>query len=134
MEIHMAEPSSTALAVAAPTALGITAASLVPGVDLNAVIGGVAGALFFVAWARDLTVWARLAYLFVSWIGGYQVAVEVVGRGYSTYSGLPALISGALIVAALISVADWVRGGQPPAWLRAVMSWVRPGSGGNGNG
>ncbi|MWK55781.1 hypothetical protein GO594_07330 [Pseudomonas otitidis] len=130
----MAEPSSTALAVAAPTALGITAASLVPGVDLNAVIGGVAGALFFVAWARDLTVWARLAYLFVSWIGGYQVAVEVVGRGYSSYSGLPALISGALIVAALISVADWVRGGQPPAWLRAVMSWVRPGSGGNGNG
>lgn len=130
----MAEPSSTALAVAAPTVLGITAASLVPGVDLNAVIGAVGGALFFVAWARDLSVFARLAYLVVSWIGGYQVAVEVVGRGYSTYSGLPALISGALIVAALISVADWVRGGQPPAWLRAVMSWVRPGSGGNGNG
>lgn len=130
----MAEPSSTALAVAAPTALGITAASLVPGVDLNAVIGAVGGALFFVAWARDLTVWSRLAYLFVSWIGGYLVAAEVVGRGLSTYSGLPALVSGALIVTALVSVADWVRGGQPPAWLRAVMSWVRPGSGGNGNG
>lgn len=130
----MAEPSSTALAVAAPTALGITAASLVPGVDLNAVIGAVGGALFFVAWARDLSVFARLAYLVVSWIGGYLVAAEVVGRGLSAYSGLPALVSGALIVTALISVADWVRGGQPPAWLRAVMSWVRPGSGGNGNG
>lgn len=130
----MAEPSSIATA-AGSSLLGITAASMIPGVDISAVIGACGGALFFVTWARDLSIWARLGYLVVSWIGGYFVATEMVGRGVTTFSGLPALIAAALIVTLLISVAEWVKGGQMPSWIRAVLAWTRhalgrPGSGG----
>lgn len=130
----MAEPSAVAAAV--PSVLGIGAASLIPGVDLNAVIGAWAGALFFVTWARDLHRWARLAYLFVSWIGGYLFAIELAGQELTRYSGLPALGGAALIVTVLISVAEWVKGGRMPGWISTVVAWARralspPGSGGN---
>ncbi|MDG9928270.1 MULTISPECIES: putative holin [unclassified Pseudomonas] len=131
----MAEPSAVAVA-AVPSALGIGVASLFPGVDLNAVIGAWAGALFFVTWARDLSGWGRLAYLFVSWVGGYYIAAELMGRAVTQYSGLPALLGAAFIVTALIGVVEWGRGGLMPTWLRAVIAWARraltpPGSGGS---
>lgn len=131
----MAEPSTVAVA-AVPSVLGIGAATLIPGVDLNAVIGAWAGALFFVTWARDLSRWARLAYLFVSWVGGYYIAAELMGRAVTQYSGLPALLGAALIVTALISVAEWWKGGAMPSWIRTALAWARralspPGSGGN---
>ncbi|ERV50570.1 hypothetical protein Q062_06473, partial [Pseudomonas aeruginosa BL08] len=50
----MAEPTSSG-AVAAAGAVGLTATAIIPGVDVNAVIGGFAGALLFVLWAHDLT-------------------------------------------------------------------------------
>lgn len=133
----MAEPSSVA-AVAVPGVLGIGAAALIPGIDLNAVIGAWAGSLFFVTWARDLSIWSRLAYLVVSWVGGYFVAAELMGRSLTQFSGLPALLAAALIVTVLISVAEWVKGGKMPSWISAALGWARhalsrPGSGG-GNG
>ncbi|MCY1376078.1 putative phage holin [compost metagenome] len=92
---------------------------------MNAVIGAFAGALFFVLWAKDLAIFARLGYLVVSWIGGYTVAAEVIGRGLAEFSGLPALISAALIVTALVGMIEWMRGGQAPGWLRIVIAWIR---------
>ncbi len=132
----MAEPSTVAVA-AVPSVLGIGAASLIPGVDLNAVIGAWAGALFFVTWARDLNGWARLAYLIVSWVGGYFVAAELMGRQVTQFSGLPALLSAALIVTVLISVAEWVKGGKMPSWISTAIGFARhalskPGGGSNG--
>ncbi|MDH0896353.1 MULTISPECIES: putative holin [unclassified Pseudomonas] len=134
----MAEPSTVAVA-AIPSVLGIGAASLIPGVDLNAVIGAWAGALFFVIWASDLAGWARLGYLFVSWVGGYYVAAELMGRAVTQYSGLPALLAAALIVTVLISVAEWVKGGKMPGWISTVIGFARhvlgrPDSGGSNNG
>ena len=49
----MAEPSTGALAVTA--AVGMTTASLIPGIDVNAVVGAFAGAMFFVVFAGELT-------------------------------------------------------------------------------
>lgn len=112
----MAEPSSGAAVGTA--VIGLGAATLFPGVDLNAVIGAFAGSIFFVVWARDITAWARIGYLLVSWVGGYYVAAEAVGRAWTAYSGLPALIAGALIVTVLIGALEWMKGGQAPVWLR----------------
>ena len=120
----MAEPSTVAV-VAVPAVVGTTAAAMLPGVDLNAVIGAMAGALFFVAWARDLHPMARIAYLITSWIGGYFAAVEAVVQSFTRYSGLPALLSAALIVTALISVLEWIKTGQMPGWIKASISWTR---------
>ncbi|MCY1358868.1 hypothetical protein D9M69_454150 [compost metagenome] len=75
--------------------------------------------------------WSRLSYLVVSWVGGYYVAAELMGRAIAQFSGLPALVSAALIVTLLISVAEWGRGGKMPGWISAVLSWARPGSGGS---
>lgn len=118
----MAEPSSGAAVGTA--VVGIGAASLFPGVDLNAVIGAFAGALFFVLYARDLTARARIGYLLVSWIGGYYVAAEAVGRAWTAYSGLPALVAGACIVTTLIGVLEWMIGGKAPTWLRMVLERI----------
>lgn len=128
----MAEPSITV--VAGPAVVGITTAALLPGVDLNAVIGAWAGALFFVTWAKNLSAWARLGYLIVSWIGGYFAAVELVGQAVTKYTGLPALLAAAVIVTALISVVEWFSGGGMPGWIKAFLGWVRramPGAGGS---
>ncbi|MCY1391384.1 putative phage holin [compost metagenome] len=120
----MAEPGSGSIAVAGLLGtLGVALA--VPGVDMNAVVGSFGGALFFVLWARDLSVLARMGYLLVSWIGGYVSAAEAIGRGWTDYSGLPALISAALIVTALVGMIEWMRGGQAPGWLRIVIAWIR---------
>ena len=64
----MAEPSAGVMATTA--VVGISTASLIPGVDVNAVVGGFAGAMFFVVFAKDLTAWARLGYFIASWVLG----------------------------------------------------------------
>ncbi|WP_428480997.1 putative holin, partial [Pseudomonas chlororaphis] len=53
----------------------MTTASLIPGVDVNAVVGAFAGAMFFVVFAKELTAWARLGYFIASWVAGYYVAI-----------------------------------------------------------
>ncbi|WP_037008893.1 putative holin [Pseudomonas sp. NBRC 111135] len=121
----MGEPSSGAAVGTAVAGIGV--ASLFPGVDLNAVIGAFAGALFFVLYARDLTTKARVGYLLVSWVGGYYVAAEAVGRAWTEYSGLPALVAGACIVTALIGVLEWMVGGKAPTWLRTVLGFFTGG-------
>ncbi|MCS9544626.1 phage holin family protein, partial [Pseudomonas aeruginosa] len=97
---------------------------IIPGVDVNAVIGGFAGALLFVLWAHDLTIARRLGYLLASWVGGYYAATEAVGRGATQFSGLPALVTAALIVTILIGVLDWMIGGRAPAWLQIVLQRI----------
>lgn len=126
--------TSTVAVVAVPAVVGTTASALIPGVDLNAVIGALAGALFFVAWAKDISAWSRLAYLITSWIGGYFAAIEAVGQSITQYSGLPALLSAALIVSVMISVLEWIKTGELPNWIRTVWGWIRSIRFGGSNG
>lgn len=106
---------SGTLAVAA---VGIGATSLVPGVDMNAVIGAFAGAMFFVVYARDLSAWARLGYFVVSWVAGYYVAADLIGRGMATTSGLVSFAGALFCVVIGTSLLEWVQGGKTPGWLR----------------
>lgn len=125
----MAEPSSGAV-LASAGIIGVTAASLSPGVDVNAVVGAFAGAMFFVVFSKDLTPLAKLGYFIASWVAGYYVANEVIGREWARTSGLVAFFGALLIVTVGISLLVWFGGGKMPAWLQ----WVADRFGGSRNG
>lgn len=72
----MTEPTSLTGTVMVATGLGL--ASLVPGIDGDALIGAFAGGTLFVVSAKDLPIWKRLVYLIVSVIAGYYGAGEVL--------------------------------------------------------
>lgn len=116
----MAEPSTGALAVTA--AVGMTTASLIPGVDMNAVVGGFAGAMFFVVFAKELTVWAKIGYFIASWVLGYYVSSEIINRNWASTSGLVAFFGALFCVVVCISLLEWFQGGKVPGWLRFIAS------------
>lgn len=107
-------------AVAIAGLVGIGGASLFPGVDLNAVIGAFAGAMFFVVYAKDLSHLGRIGYFIASWIMGYYVASEVVGRDWAKTSGLVAFGGALFCVVVGTSLLEWVQGGKTPGWLRFI--------------
>ncbi|QEY70494.1 putative holin [Pseudomonas denitrificans (nom. rej.)] len=107
-------------AVAIAGLVGIGGASLFPGVDLNAVIGAFAGAMFFVVYAKDLSHLGRIGYFIASWIMGYYVASEVVGRDWAKTAGLVAFVGALLCVVVGTSLLEWVQGGKTPGWLRFI--------------
>ncbi|MEZ2746321.1 putative holin [Halopseudomonas bauzanensis] len=121
----MSDPSSGVIASAG--LLGVTAASFLPGVDANAIIGAFAGALFFMVFAKDLTALARIGYFVASWIVGYYVSVEAIGQQWSITSGLPAFFGALFAVVVCVSLLEWAQGGKTPGWLSAVADWIRPG-------
>ncbi|MGH8387649.1 MAG: putative holin [Pseudomonas sp.] len=125
----MAEPSSGAV-LASAGIIGVTAASLSPGVDVNAVVGAFAGAMFFVVFAKDLTPLARLGYFIASWVAGYYVANEVIGREWARSSGLVAFFGALLCVTVGMSLLVWFGGGKMPGWLQ----WFADRFGGSRNG
>ena len=112
----MAEPSTGALVGAAT--VGMTTVTLIPGVDVNAVVGAFAGAMFFVVFAKELTAWARLGYFIASWVLGYYVASEIIDRNWASTSGLVAFFGALFCVAVCISLLEWVQGGKVPGWLK----------------
>lgn len=120
----MAEPSSGAVmaAQAAGGVVGVAAVSLFPGVDVNAVVGSFAGAMFFVVFAKDLGPLARLGYFIASWVAGYYVASEVMGRELAKASGLVAFFGGLLCVAVGIGLLEWIGGGKMPGWLQWLLN------------
>ncbi|EPQ0480622.1 putative holin [Pseudomonas aeruginosa] len=113
----MAEPSGAA---AVAGLVGIGASALIPGIDANAVIGAFAGAIFFVVYAKEISPWARLGYFAASWIVGYYVAGEVIGREWARTSGLVAFGGALFCVAVGTSLLEWVQGGKTPGWLRFI--------------
>ena len=117
----MAEPSSGAV-LAGAGVIGVTAVSLWPGVDVNAVIGAFAGAMFLVVYAKDLTPLARLGYFIASWVAGYYVASEIIGREWARTSGLVAFFGALFCVAVCISLLEWIGGGKAPGWLQWLLS------------
>ncbi|WNF45829.1 putative holin [Pseudomonas sp. SG20056] len=123
--------ATTAL-VAAGGVVGVTTASLVPGVDANAVIGAFAGALFFIVWKADLSAWKRLGYFVASWILGYYFAAEVVGQSWAKTSGVVAFGGALFTVVVCVSLLEWVEGGKLPGWLGYVIGVVRAAFGASG--
>ncbi|MFJ3372942.1 putative holin [Pseudomonas sp. NPDC086251] len=109
--------SAAAIGASAVTGLGLAA---FPGIDVGAVVGGFAGALFFVVFAGDKSFKASMGYLMSSWIAGYFFAVEITSRGLAINSGLSALAGSMVFVIAATGFLEWMRGGQPPFWFRFI--------------
>jgi hypothetical protein len=72
----MTEPTS--LTGTAMLATGVGLASLLPGIDGDAMIGAFAGGTLFVVSAKNLPVWKRLIYLGISVVAGYYAAPDVL--------------------------------------------------------
>ncbi len=117
----MADALTTA---AAPALLGaggiITISSFFPGIDLASVVGSFGGALFFIFFAKDISNWQRMGYLFIGWIGGYFAAAELMELAWTKTSGFSSFIAGLLCVVFCISVVEGVQTGKMPEWL----SWI----------
>ena len=95
-------------------------ATLVPGVDGDAVVGAFAGAVFFVVFSRDISAIGKIGYLFASWVFGYFFAGEIMARSWSESSGLVAFLGGLFCVVLCVSLLEWVQGGKTPGWLKFI--------------
>ena len=116
----MADPSSTAaVAVSATAGMGVV---VMGGVDGNALIGAFAGAVFFVAFARDPSFWASVGYLVASWVFGYFAAGEIIRLGWMHSEGFAAFVGAVLCVVMCTGALDWLKGGKPPLWLRFILN------------
>lgn len=117
----MAEPSTGALAVAG--VLGsVSLGAAFPTIDLAALVGAFGGAFFYVVFAKDITSWRRVGYLFAGWIGGYFGSAEVMGWAWTKTSGFSAFLCGAFCVVLLASVIEWMQTGDMPRWLQWFLS------------
>lgn len=117
----MAEPSTCA-ALAVGGVAGVCVASLFPGVDLNAVVGAFGGALFFIVFKQNISPIARAGYLVASWVFGYYVAVELLGRKWTATSGLASFLGALLCTVICVSLLEWGQGGRAPGWLRFILN------------
>lgn len=107
----MTEPTSTGSMVALATGVGL--ASLLPGIDADALIGAFAGATLFVVSAKDLSIWKRLVYLAISVVAGYLGGTEVMRRFDVTSSGLAAFFCAATIITLTLTLIERSRTADP---------------------
>lgn len=118
----MTEPTSVSSGFVIATGVGI--ASILPGIDGDALIGAFAGATLFVVSAAKLPLWQRLVYLAISVIVGYQGAPEVISRGWLQSTGVAGFICSACAItltlglierAKSIDLSSFIRRGGPPS-------------------
>lgn len=73
-------------------------ATLLPGIDGNALIGAFAGAALFVTSARELSLPYRLMYLLISLIMGYLATPELIAHTFIKEPAVAGFIGGLLCV------------------------------------
>jgi|TARA_X000001388_G_scaffold3203_6_gene2337 hypothetical protein len=102
----------------------VTAASLIPGVNLEAVTAAFAGALFFMVFSKDLSWVAKAGYFVFSWIAGYFLSAEMVARGWTETAAIPAMFGGIFAVVVCISLMEWIQEGKTPGWIVTIADFV----------
>lgn len=112
----MAEPTTTS--TLALVATGVSIATLVPGVDGNAIIGAFAGAALVALHTRDVSMLTRLGYLLISWIMGYLAAPMVARAIRVQESGVAAFLAAALVIAVAIQLIERVKTIDFTSWIR----------------
>lgn len=100
----MTEPTSTGGLMALATSVGL--ASLMPGIDGDALIGAFAGATLFVVSAKNLPLWKRLVYLCISVIAGYLGSGEVMGLFKLQSAGLAAFFCAACAITVTLAMIE----------------------------
>lgn len=115
----MAEPTTTA--TIALVATGVSLATLLPGVDGNAIIGAFAGAALMALHARDVSMLARLAYLVISWIMGYLAAPLVMRQLHLQESGVAAFLAAAVVIALTVQIIERIKTIDITSWLASLL-------------
>jgi hypothetical protein len=110
----MAEPNTTAAATAAGA---ITAASMLPGIDPNTLIGACAGATLFVMSARDLCIFTRLIYLAISIAMGYIGGPPVLGHLFGE-PAVSAFVGAATVIGVGLKIINSVDEIDLNKWFR----------------
>jgi hypothetical protein len=119
----MTEPTSVSSGFLIATGVGL--ASVLPGIDGDALVGAFAGGTLFVVSAAKLPLWRRVVYLAISVAAGYQLAPEIQRWIPIESSGVAAFGSAALAITVTLGLIekskslDWAsllrRGGPPSA-------------------
>lgn len=106
------EPTSSA--VSAGAAMGVVAiASVLPGVNGDALIGAFAGAVVFALHAKDISIIKRLVYMAVSFVVGYLAAPEVMRySGLQSYT-LASFGASAMVVTVALAGIDKIKAFDP---------------------
>ena len=95
----MADPfSSSSMATGLALACGVSLASLLPGIDGNALIGAFAGAAVFVLHAPSLRLALRMSYFALSMVAGYLAAPELTQWLPLHERGISAFIASAAVI------------------------------------
>lgn len=118
----MAEP--TTAVTASLVVAGVSLATLLPGVDGNAIIGAFAGAALMALHARDVSLFSRVAYLFISWIMGYLAAPLVMRQTHLQESGVAAFLAAAIVIAVTVQIIERIKAVDLTQW---ITSWRRRG-------
>jgi hypothetical protein len=106
----MTEPTS--LTGTAMLATGVGLASLLPGIDGDALVGAFAGGTLFVVSAKNLPIWKRLVYLGISVVAGYYAAPDVLRWLPIQSAGVAAFAAAACAITVTLGLIE--RSRTPP--------------------
>ena len=112
----MTEPTSATTLVLAASSVGL--ATLVPGLDGNAIIGAFAGATLVALHSRDVSVPSRIVYLVISWIMGYLAAPMVARQTHILETGVAAFLAATVVIALAVQLIERVKSIDLTSWLR----------------
>ena len=122
----MAEPASTIYPVALIS--GVSAASIVIGLDANAVVAAFAGALMFAFVTNGTTVSVRIGLLIGAWAFGYYFGIEIAKRKIWEFDSppLPSFVAAffcVVVFKTLLAVFD----DNGKAWIRKKLGLTTEG-------
>ena len=102
----MPEPTTTTTTA---TAISLSAVSILPFINGNALLGAVLGAAFIATYEKDLSAWQRLRTMLLSTGIGDLLASEITSRTFITSDATAALIASTFSLFILIKAVDWVK-------------------------
>ncbi|NRA20985.1 MAG: hypothetical protein HRU05_10950 [Oceanospirillaceae bacterium] len=101
----MAEPSTTATVILS-TSIGL--ASFLPGIDGSALIGAFAGATLFVMTSKELGIFTRLIYLFISLLMGYLLVPSVLAHTPIAEPALAGFVASMFCITLALKVMQYI--------------------------
>lgn len=100
----MAEPTTTA----ATTALTISAATLLPFINGNALLGAIFGAALFATTKKELKPLQRLITMLLSTGIGYLITPEITARSFINNDATAAMVAAIFSLPIILKIQVWV--------------------------
>lgn len=98
----------TELTTAAATAITISAASLLPFINGNALLGAVFGAALFATTKKDLKPLQRLFTMFLATGIGYLLTAEITTRTFITNDATAGMVAAIFSLPIILKIMVWV--------------------------